>query len=58
MDVTVFKEGFHGDSSRTFKVGNVDDPGTKLVEVTRIALSEAIRICGPGVPFSEIGKKI
>jgi methionine aminopeptidase len=33
VDVTVFLDGFHGDCSKTFLVGNVDARGRKLVEV-------------------------
>ena len=33
VDVTVFFDGFHGDCSKTFLVGNVDDKGKRLVQV-------------------------
>ncbi len=33
VDITVFLDGYHGDCSKTFLVGNVDDKGQKLVEV-------------------------
>jgi methionyl aminopeptidase len=33
VDVTVFLNGFHGDCSKTFLVGNVDDRGQQLVKV-------------------------
>lgn len=54
----VFADGVHGDCSKTFLVGNVDEPGRKLVEVTKECLDKAIVICGPGVPLKEIGNVI
>jgi methionyl aminopeptidase len=33
VDVTVYLDGFHGDCSRTFLVGEVDSKGAKLVQV-------------------------
>ena len=32
-DVTVYLNGFHGDTSRTFLVGNVDKDAQKLIKV-------------------------
>eukprot|EP00249_Psilotum_nudum_P007537 c20638_g1_i1 orf=177-1268(+) len=58
IDVTVYLNGYHGDTSKTFFCGNVDDSAKKLVEVTRECLERAIAICGPGVPFKKIGKTI
>jgi methionyl aminopeptidase len=58
IDVTVFLDGHHGDTSRTFLVGTVDAEAQRLVDVTRQALAAAIRICRPGVPFKEIGATI
>lgn len=51
-------DGYHGDTSATYLVGNVDKPGKELVERTKEALDEAIAICGPGVPLNRIGKTI
>lgn len=39
-------------------VGNVDSKGKDLVENTKECLDKAINICGPGVPFNEIGRVI
>ncbi|XP_070509001.1 methionine aminopeptidase 1D, mitochondrial-like [Chironomus tepperi] len=58
IDITVFYEGFHGDTSRTFLVGNVNESGRYLVEHNQKALMKAIKICGPGQCFNEIGKEI
>lgn len=58
IDITVYYRGYHGDCSKTFLVGNVDEHGQKLVEVTETCLSNAIAICKPNVPFNMIGKVI
>ena len=33
VDITVYLDGYHGDCSKTFLVGNVDEKGKKLVQV-------------------------
>ncbi|KAK9496727.1 hypothetical protein O3M35_013020 [Rhynocoris fuscipes] len=58
VDVTVFREGVHGDCSTMFLVGNVDDHGKKLCSVAKESLDKAVSICKPGVPFSTIGEVI
>ncbi|KAM9249884.1 methionine aminopeptidase 1D, mitochondrial isoform 1-T1 [Dugong dugon] len=58
IDVTVYYCGYHGDTSETFLVGNVDDCGIKLVEVARRCRDEAIAACRAGAPFSVIGNTI
>ena len=58
IDTTLYYKGFHGVTSKTFVVGNVDHDGMVLVHKTREALQEAIRVCGPGIPISRIGDKI
>lgn len=58
IDITAFKDGFHGDTSRTFLVGDVDDKGRELVQVTEDALEAGIAACGPNRPFKGIGKAI
>ncbi|KAJ2529737.1 hypothetical protein EV175_007349, partial [Coemansia sp. RSA 1933] len=58
IDVTVFKDGFHGDTSAMFAAGTVDEPGRALMDATRDALELAIQACGPQVPFRTIGQTI
>mmetsp|Transcript_10394 Transcript_10394/g.63420 ORF Transcript_10394/g.63420 Transcript_10394/m.63420 type:complete len:240 (+) Transcript_10394:280-999(+) len=58
IDVTVFLNGFHGDTSKTFLCGNVSEDAKKLVEVTKDSLDAAIAICGPGVQLKRIGEEI
>ncbi|RKP12166.1 methionine aminopeptidase 1D, mitochondrial-like protein, partial [Piptocephalis cylindrospora] len=58
VDITVYLDGYHGDTSDTFLVGQVDDPGKRLVEWTHRALEKAIAICRPGTAFSDIGRTV
>jgi methionyl aminopeptidase len=58
VDITVFFEGFHGDCSRTFAVGNVDEVGRRLIMHNEEALMQAIAVCRPGACFNEIGGEI
>ncbi|XP_024399780.1 methionine aminopeptidase 1D, chloroplastic/mitochondrial isoform X2 [Physcomitrium patens] len=58
VDVTVYLNGYHGDTSKTFYCGNVSDEAKQLVEVTKESLDKAISICGPGVEFKKIGRTI
>lgn len=55
----MYLKGYHGDTSATFLVGdNVDEKGKDLVECTRESLDMAIKLCGPNVPYKEIGRVI
>lgn len=58
IDITVYLNGYHGDTSETFLVGNVDDDGRKLIDITNKALAAGIRACGPGLPFKRIAAAI
>ncbi|KAI9487664.1 MAG: methionine aminopeptidase [Benjaminiella poitrasii] len=58
VDVTVYLNGYHGDTSATFFVGEVDEKGKALVECTKECLDKAIAVCGPNVPYKEIGRVI
>ncbi|XP_066143073.1 methionine aminopeptidase 1D, mitochondrial isoform X1 [Euwallacea fornicatus] len=58
VDITVYFNGYHGDCSKTFLIGHVDEEGKFLVEATELCLEEAIKICKPGVNFRDIGKLI
>lgn len=56
IDISVFLDGFHGDTSQTFLVGNVDDDGKHLVTVTNEALLGSIKhCCKPLNRFAAIG---
>ncbi|KAK2143226.1 hypothetical protein LSH36_863g00029 [Paralvinella palmiformis] len=58
IDVTVYLNGYHGDTSSTFLIGDVDEEGQKLVSAARQCRDLAIQICGPGQPLFNIGDNI
>nr|KJB43651.1 hypothetical protein B456_007G211700 [Gossypium raimondii] len=58
IDVTVYLNGYHGDTSATFFCGDVSEEARNLVKVTKESLDKAISICAPGVEFKKIGKTI
>lgn len=55
IDITVIKDGYHGDTSKMFCVGEVTPFAKKLVNVTRDALFLAIEQVRPGNTFGDIG---
>ncbi|MFV0524263.1 MAG: type I methionyl aminopeptidase [Acidimicrobiales bacterium] len=58
LDVTLLKEGVHGDTNATFFVGQVDDLSRRLVTVTRDCLRYGIDVARPGNPINAIGRAI
>ena len=58
VDVTTFLEGFHGDTSATFFVGEVDLKLKKLVEVTYECMLRGIKVIKPGKKTGDIGHTI
>ena len=54
----VYLNSFHGDCSKTFLVGNVDERGKYLVHHNEVALAKAIEVCKPGQLFNIIGAVI
>lgn len=56
IDISVFLDGFHGDTSQTFLVGEVDEAGQHLVDITKQALMGSIEACcKPLNRFATIG---
>lgn len=58
VDITVYHRGFHGDLNETVFIGNVDESGRKLVQITYECLSKAIEAVQPGMRYREIGNII
>lgn len=58
IDVTAYKDGFHGDSNFTFLVGNVSSEVRDLVDRTKIALDRGIAAVLPGRAVNVIGRTI
>ena len=57
-DVTIYLGGVHGDCSETYLVGDVDDDGRRLVQVTRESLWRGIGAVRPGAKVRDIGRAI
>ena len=55
IDVTVKKDGYHGDTSKMFLVGEVAPHARRLVQVTQECLYQAIDILKPGTTLGDIG---
>lgn len=58
IDVTVYREGVHGDTCVTVAVGQVDPLSRRLIDVTRRALAAAIAVVKPGAPMNLIGRAV
>lgn len=58
IDVTVIKDGFHGDSSRMFHVGEPSIQARRLVEVTYECMWRGIREVRPGAQLGDVGSSI
>ena len=58
IDVTVIKDGWHGDSSRMFMVGTPSVQAKRLVDTCREALWIGIRTVRPGARLGDIGHRI
>ena len=58
VDVTAFKDGWHGDTSKTFEIGNVSVKAKKLVKTTFEAMMKAIEIVKEDVHLGDIGSTI
>ncbi|GAB3652590.1 type I methionyl aminopeptidase [Zhihengliuella somnathii] len=58
VDITAYIGGVHGDTNRTFLVGDVDEESRLLVERTEESLRRAIRAVAPGRQFNVIGRTI
>ncbi|MDO5700041.1 MAG: type I methionyl aminopeptidase [Bowdeniella nasicola] len=58
IDITAYKDGVHGDTNRTFLVGDVDEDARLLVERTKKAMERGIKAVKPGREVNVIGRVI
>lgn len=58
IDVTVIKDGYHGDTSKMFVVGKPKILTERLISVTQECLYKAIRLVKPGCRLGDIGAVI
>jgi methionyl aminopeptidase len=58
IDITVIKEGYHGDTSRMFYVGEPSIQAKRLCEITYQSMWKGIREVKPGARLGDIGFSI
>ncbi len=58
IDVTVIKDGYHGDTSKMFHVGKTSILAQRLVKVARESMMIGIEMVKPGVRLGDIGHAI
>jgi len=58
VDVTLYLDGMHGDTNRTFFVGKVDDDTRRLVDVTHACMMRGFEAVKPGGQIRDIGRAI
>ncbi|MDH5709970.1 MAG: M24 family metallopeptidase, partial [Hylemonella sp.] len=55
VDITVIKDGWHGDTSRMFQVGDVSIAAKRLCQITYEAMWRGIAQVKPGARLGDIG---
>ena len=58
VDVTLILNGWHGDSSRMYAVGEIPRRAERLIEVTYDAMMRGIAVIKPGATTGDIGNAI
>jgi len=58
IDITVIKDGYHGDTSRMFHVGETSIQAKRLSELTYKAMWHGIKQVKPGTTLGDIGHAI
>jgi methionyl aminopeptidase len=58
IDITVILDGWHGDTSRMFNVGEIGVRAKKLIDVTYEAMMRGIKVVKPGATLGDIGYAI
>ncbi|MCD8524095.1 MAG: type I methionyl aminopeptidase [Saccharospirillaceae bacterium] len=58
IDITVIKDGYHGDTSKMFFVGEPSPANQRLVEITQECLYLGIDLVKPGARLGDIGHVI
>tara|TARA_B110001452_G_scaffold37098_1_gene28354 strand:- start:2706 stop:3452 length:747 start_codon:yes stop_codon:yes gene_type:complete len=58
VDVTAFKDGWHGDTSRMFEIGKISVKAKKLIDTTYASMMKGIKILKEDVHLGDIGHTI
>ncbi|WP_026179842.1 type I methionyl aminopeptidase [Hahella ganghwensis] len=58
IDITVIKDGYHGDTSKMFFVGKPSIAAERLVKITQECMYKGIELVKPGTRLGDIGNVI
>lgn len=58
LDITVIKDGYHGDTSKMFFIGKKSIAAERLVSITQECMYRGIRVVRPGSRLGDIGAAI
>ena len=58
IDVTVIKDGWYGDTSKMYTVGDVAPHAQRLIDISQECLYKAIDMVRPGIRLGDIGHVI
>ncbi|WP_019568290.1 MULTISPECIES: type I methionyl aminopeptidase [unclassified Thioalkalivibrio] len=58
IDITVIKDGFHGDTSRMFVIGKAGIQAQRVIDVARTSMYLGIQQVRPGATLGDIGHAI
>ena len=58
VDVTAIVDGYYGDTSRMYSIGNISVKAQKLIDATYESLMRSIKILKPGIKLGDIGNEI
>ena len=58
IDVTVILDGWYGDTSRMYAIGNISKRAQELIDTTYQCMMDAIDILKPGIHLGDIGDVI
>ncbi|MDY7218100.1 type I methionyl aminopeptidase [Denitrificimonas sp. JX-1] len=58
IDITVIKDGYFGDTSKMFLVGNTPEWANRLCQITQECLYKGIELVRPGARLGDIGEVI
>ncbi len=58
IDVTVILDGWHGDTSRMYEIGEIKLKARRLIDVTYEAMMRGIAVVRPGATVGDIGHAI
>ena len=58
VDVTAIVDGYYGDTSRMYSIGNISVKAQNLIDATYESLMKSIQILKPGIKLGDIGHEI